>query len=46
MVLAIMLARDTLKLESATFTAAELYWHFVNVTWIVMVPLFYFIGRT
>jgi cytochrome c oxidase subunit 3 len=37
--------RETLQLESATFTASGLYWHFVDVIWITLVPLLYLIGR-
>jgi cytochrome c oxidase subunit 3 len=41
-----LLWRRTLKLESATFVAVGLYWHFVDVIWITLVPLLYLIGRT
>jgi cytochrome c oxidase subunit III len=36
---------DKLNMQSATFTAAGLYWHFVDVIWITLVPLLYLIGR-
>ncbi len=44
-VVSVMLARNSLKLESATFNAVGLYWHFVDVVWITLVPLIYLIGR-
>ncbi len=38
--------RNSLKLESPTFTAVGFYWHFVDLVWITLVPLIYFVGRT
>jgi heme/copper-type cytochrome/quinol oxidase subunit 3 len=45
-VVAILLGRRTLTLDSATFTAVGLYWHFVDLIWITLVPLIYLTGRS
>ena len=45
LVLAISLMRDRLKLESGSVAAIGLYWHFVDLIWITLVPLIYLTGR-
>lgn len=45
-VVTFLLYRDTLKIESPTFTAVGFYWHFVDIIWITVVPLIYLLDRT
>jgi heme/copper-type cytochrome/quinol oxidase subunit 3 len=42
----LLLYRGTLKIESPTFNAVGIYWHFVDIVWITLVPLLYMLGRT
>jgi len=42
---AVLLYRGALRTESTTFTAVALYWHFVDIIWILLVPLIYLVGR-
>ncbi|HZD88698.1 MAG TPA: cytochrome c oxidase subunit 3 [Pseudolabrys sp.] len=42
----ILTLRGKLTTESGTFTAISLYWHFVDMVWITLVPLIYLIDRS
>jgi heme/copper-type cytochrome/quinol oxidase subunit 3 len=44
-VVTVMLYRGSLHTESTTFTAVALYWHFVDIIWILLVPLIYLVGH-
>ncbi|HZT24895.1 MAG TPA: cytochrome c oxidase subunit 3 [Pseudolabrys sp.] len=44
-VVAVQLQRTVIKLESGTLTAVGLYWHFVDLIWITLVPLIYLVDR-
>ncbi len=41
----VLLYRGTLKIESPTFNAIGIYWHFVDIVWITLVPLLYMLGN-
>jgi cytochrome c oxidase subunit 3 len=42
---ATQLYRGRLPLEGSTFEGVALYWHLVDVIWIILLPLLYLIGR-
>lgn len=44
-VVAAKLHRGRLPLEGSTFEGVALYWHLVDVIWIILLPLLYLIGR-
>jgi cytochrome c oxidase subunit 3 len=44
-VVTIRLYRRRLALEGSTFEGVALYWHLVDIIWIVLLPLLYLIGR-
>ena len=39
------LHRTRLNLKSATFEGVALYWHLVDIIWVMLLPLLYLIGR-
>ncbi|HVZ53660.1 MAG TPA: cytochrome c oxidase subunit 3 [Pseudolabrys sp.] len=39
------LYRRRLPLEASTFEGVALYWHFVDIVWIILLPLLYLVGR-
>lgn len=40
-----LLYRERLPLDGSTFEGIALYWHLVDIIWIVLLPLLYLIGR-
>jgi cytochrome c oxidase subunit 3 len=44
-VAATMLWRERIPLSGSTFEGIALYWHFVDIVWIILLPLIYLIGR-
>ena len=45
MTVALLLWRRTIQSESPTFEGVALYWHLVDVIWVILLPLLYLIGR-
>ncbi len=41
----ILLYRERLPLEGSAFEGVALYWHLVDIIWIILLPLLYLIGR-
>jgi cytochrome c oxidase subunit 3 len=39
------LYRGRLPTEASTFEGVALYWHFVDIVWIILLPLLYLVGR-
>ncbi len=37
--------RRVLPIEATTFEGAALYWHLVDIIWVVLLPLLYLVGR-
>ena len=44
-VMVLLWLRNTLP-ESPTFEGVALYWHLVDVIWVILLPLLYLVGRT
>ncbi|HKS84691.1 MAG TPA: cytochrome c oxidase subunit 3 [Pseudolabrys sp.] len=40
-----LLSRGRLSLQTAALEAIALYWHFVDIIWIILLPMIYLIGR-
>ena len=43
--LIVLLQRQRLPLESPAYEGVALYWHLVDIIWVVLLPLLYLIGR-
>jgi cytochrome c oxidase subunit 3 len=43
--LAVLAVRRAVPIASASFEATALYWHLVDIIWVVLLPLLYLIGR-
>ena len=41
----VLLHRRRMPLESPAFEGVALYWHLVDIIWVVLLPLLYLIGR-
>jgi cytochrome c oxidase subunit 3 len=42
----VLLWRASVPPESPTFEGVALYWHLVDVIWVILFPLLYLVGRT
>jgi cytochrome c oxidase subunit 3 len=40
-----LLMRESVALESPMFEGVALYWHLVDIIWVVLLPLLYLVGR-
>lgn len=40
-----LLWRERIPLSGSTFEGIALYWHFVDIVWVILLPLIYLIGR-
>jgi cytochrome c oxidase subunit 3 len=43
---ALLLGRRTMAPESPAFEGVALYWHLVDVIWVILLPLLYLVGRS
>jgi cytochrome c oxidase subunit 3 len=43
--LAVFAARRSIPVDGAAFEGVALYWHLVDIVWVVLLPLLYLIGR-
>jgi heme/copper-type cytochrome/quinol oxidase subunit 3 len=41
----VLLIRESVEPESPMFEGIALYWHLVDIIWVVLLPLLYLIGR-
>jgi cytochrome c oxidase subunit 3 len=41
----VLLSRETIAPESPMFEGGALYWHLVDIIWVVLLPLLYLLGR-
>jgi cytochrome c oxidase subunit 3 len=42
----VLLLWERLPPESPAFEGIALYWHLVDVIWVILLPLLYLVGRT
>jgi len=45
-VVTILLARKTIPAKATTFEGIALYWHLVDMIWVILLPILYLVGRT
>jgi cytochrome c oxidase subunit 3 len=43
---AVLLARREIPPKATTFEAVALYWHMVDLIWVILLPILYLVGRT
>jgi len=44
-IVAVLLWRGRLPVKATTYEGIALYWHFVDIIWIILLPMLYLIGR-